>query len=60
MLPWMTQEEAYLQIFFYSNWMEMETCATLSEVVTKSPDKAVLLRHATVHGRDSRSGAQEQ
>lgn len=56
----MTQEEAYLQIFFYSNWMEMETCATVSEVVTKSPGKAVLLRHATVHGRDSRRGAQEQ
>lgn len=60
MLPWMSQEEAYLQIFFYSNWMEVETCTLLSEVVSESPDEAVLLRHANVYVRDSRSGAPEQ
>lgn len=56
----MSQEEAYLQICFYSNWMEVETCTLLSEVVSESPDEAVLLRHANVYVRDSRSGAHEQ
>lgn len=40
--------------------MEVEMCALLSEVVTKSPDKAVLLRHTNVYVRDSKSGAYEQ